>query len=131
METASKGRMATFAIVGLCIVVGVMSMLAVIYYTNATNTQNNNSIEIVTLRAQNAALEHQVESLNAQMLNLNGQLTSLNTQLTNANARNGDMQTQLNGMYDWINDLAFRLAKKEMTNLLGTTGGGGNGAARD
>jgi peptidoglycan hydrolase CwlO-like protein len=67
----------TFAIAVLCSIIGVTSLLAVVYYANASNNQIQMNNQINTLQAEKTALENQVASLNAQISTLAQQLNAL------------------------------------------------------
>jgi cell division protein FtsB len=119
METISRGKI-TIAIIALCFVIVATSLLSVIYYTQAVETQNNSNAQIATLQAQKGDLQHQVDLNNAEITNLNTQLTNLNNQLTNSNTQltslsteNLNLKTQVNSLSDWVDDLAMQVAKLE------------------
>lgn len=98
METASKERMMTVAMVGLCIVIGVMSFLAVVYYTQAANNQNQVNTQVANLQSEKTALQNQIASLNAQLSDLNSQVSALT-------GDNQNLTTQINGLNNQIAQL--------------------------
>lgn len=105
METASKERMMTVAMVGLCIVIGVMSFLAVVYYTQAANNQNQVNTQVANLQSEKTALQNQVASLNAQITSLNAQLSDLNSQVNTLTGDKQNLNTQINNLNNQITQL--------------------------
>lgn len=75
MEIASKEKMVTFAMIGLCVVIGVMALLAVVYYGQATGLQNH-------MNTQTASLESQISDLQAENTQLHSTIGSLTSQKT-------------------------------------------------
>jgi chromosome segregation ATPase len=130
METISRGKI-TLAIIALCFVIVATSLLSVIYYTQAVETQNNSNAEIATLQTQKANLQHQVDLNNAEITNLDTQSTNLNTQLTNLNAQlttlsteNQNLKAQVSSLSDWVDNLALQVAQLETAPLNTNVHGG-------
>lgn len=105
MELTSNPKMVMIAVVGLCAVIGMMSLLTFVYYTNAANIQNQMNTEIAALTAERNDLQQQVESgdsqisiLEAQVSSLNTQISSLNSQVTSLNAQVSSLNTELESL---------------------------------
>lgn len=98
MEIASNPRMVVIAMVGLCAVIGVMSLLAVVYYTNAANVQSQTDAEIAALTAERNDLEQQVESRDSQISALEAQVSSLNSQVSSLNAQISSLNSQMESL---------------------------------
>lgn len=105
METASKEKI-TFAMIGLCLVIGVMSLLSVFYYTRAADIQNQKNAQVASLQADKTNLQQQVTQGNAQ-------ITNLNTQLSNLGANNQALETQVSNLNDAINNLQLQILQLE------------------
>ena len=88
MEIASE-KMVTFAMIGLCVVIGVMSLLAVVYYSQATGLQTNMNTQVADLQStiedlqtDKAELETRVANLQTEKSQYAAQVTSLTTEKT-------------------------------------------------
>ncbi len=108
MEITSKEKMITFAMIGLCAVIGVMSFLSVVYYgqANGMNSQTAHLQSLVDqLQAEKADSENQINSLNAQVANLTDRLATLtkeNSKLTSKLNKLMDQMHALTGGVDRI-----------------------------
>jgi chromosome segregation ATPase len=129
VETVSKEKI-TLALIGLCFVIGAMTLLSVYYYTRAISLQNQSNTQdaqITALQQQNTYLQQQITQRDAQIAQRDAQITSLNTQLSNLATSNQDLQTQLNYLYGVVDNLALRISQLESSNLVVTnTGGAGH-----
>lgn len=117
MAIASKERMITFAVIGLCVIIGAMAFIAVVYQGQANGMQSNFNTEktylqssIDQLQNEKTSLEGQLSSLNAQVATLNNQVSTSNGQVstfTTENAKLAAQVTDLTGQrdaaYAWIN----------------------------
>lgn len=115
MSLASKEKMMPLAMVTLCVVIGVMSLLLVVYYANAVNNQTQSRSDIANLQTQNADLQNQITSKNSQISSLNTQLNTLSTDKQN-------LQGQVNQLSETVDALASQLAQLEATMVRGVGG---------
>jgi chromosome segregation ATPase len=111
MTLAQKQRIMPLAMATLCTVVGIMSLLFVVYYANAINNQNQSRNQIATLQTQNADLQNQIATRDSQIASLNTQLSSLNTQLNTLTADKQNLQDQVNSLSDTVNTLSQQIAQ--------------------
>lgn len=95
-----------FAMATLCVVIGVMSLLLVVYYANAVNNRNQSHNEIANLQTQNADLQNQITSKNSQISSLNTQLNTLSTDKQN-------LQGQVDQLSETVDVLTSQLAQIE------------------
>jgi septal ring factor EnvC (AmiA/AmiB activator) len=108
MSLTSKEKMVPLAMVTLCVVIGVMSLLLVVYYANAVNNQNQSRSEIANLQTQITSKDSQISSLNTQ-------LNTLSTDKQN-------LQGQVNQLSETVDALASQLAQLEATMVRGVGG---------
>jgi peptidoglycan hydrolase CwlO-like protein len=121
MGLASKEKV-TFSMIGLTIVVVIMSLLAVVYYTNAANVQNKANADVANLQVQNANLQNDITSRNSQISSLNAQVSSLNTQVATLSAQKDDLTQRVDSLSKMVDDLAYQLAM--MQAVSGNSAGG-------
>jgi len=102
MAIASKERMITFAVIGLCVIIGAMVFIAVVYQGQANGIQSNFNTEKVYLQSlidqlqnEKTSLEGQLSSLNAQVASLNNQVSTLNDQVSTLTTENAKLTTQI------------------------------------
>ncbi|OGD47086.1 hypothetical protein A3K79_06795 [Candidatus Bathyarchaeota archaeon RBG_13_46_16b] len=102
MAIASKERMITFAVIGLCVIIGVMVFIAVVYQGQANGMQSNFNTEkaylqssIDQLQNEKTSLEGQLSSLNAQVASLNNQVSTLNGQVSTLTTENAKLTAQV------------------------------------
>jgi peptidoglycan hydrolase CwlO-like protein len=127
MTLTQKQRITPIAMVTLCIIVVVMTMLFAVYYANAINNQNNLSNRIASLQTQNSDLQNQIASRDAQIASLSNQLSTLNTQMNALTADKQNLQGQINQLYDTVDALSQRIA--QLNAALGSGSGGVGGRA--
>jgi septal ring factor EnvC (AmiA/AmiB activator) len=108
MSLSSKEKIMPLAMVTLCVVIGVMSLLLVVYYANAINNQNQSRSDIASLQTQNSDLQNQITTKNSQISSLNTQLNTLSTDKQN-------LQGQVNQLSETVDSLASQLAQLEAT----------------
>jgi peptidoglycan hydrolase CwlO-like protein len=123
MGLASKEK-ATFSMVGLGIAVVIMSLLTVVYYTNAANVQNKANNDIAELQAQNTNLQNDVTLRNSQISSLNAQVSSLNGQLATLTAQKEDLARQVDSLSRIVNDLGYQLSLMKTAASQNGAGGG-------
>ena len=104
MEKAARDRMLPIAMIGLCVVIGVMTLLAMVYYTNANNTQTQNTTQVATLQSM-------INQLQADKTQLQNQINSRDAQISDSNARINDLLTQNQDLSNQL-DLLMRLANE-------------------
>jgi len=102
MAIASKERMITFAVIGLCVIIGAMVFIAVVYQGQANGMQSNFNTEkaylqssIDQLQNEKTSLEGQLSSLNAQVASLNNQVSTLNGQVSTLTTENAKLTAQV------------------------------------
>jgi uncharacterized protein YlxW (UPF0749 family) len=95
LEKTARDKMLPIAMIGLCVVIGVMTLVAVVYYTNASNSQTQNNTQVATLQSM-------INQLQADKTQLQNQINSRDAQITDSNARMNDLLTQ-------NQDLSYRL----------------------
>lgn len=102
MAIASKERMITFAVIGLCIIIGAMAFMAFVYHGQANGIQSNFNTEkaylqslIDQLQNEKTSLEGQLSSLNAQVASLNNQVSTLNGQVSTLTTENAKLTAQV------------------------------------
>jgi peptidoglycan hydrolase CwlO-like protein len=115
VETVPKEKI-TFAVIGLCLVIGVMSLLSVFYYTRAADIQNQKNTQVASLQADKADLQQQVTQGNAQ-------ITDLNTQLSTFSADNQALKTQVSNLNDAVNYLELQILQLESVRRTAVQGG--------
>jgi peptidoglycan hydrolase CwlO-like protein len=111
MTLTQKQKIMPVAMATLCIIIGVLTMLFVVYYANAINNQNQSRNQVAVLKTQNT--------------DLNNQVSSLNTQLNALTADKQNLQTQVNQLSQAVDSLSNQVAQ-----LRATTARGGSGAIR-
>ncbi len=112
MELSSKERYMTFMIIGMCAFIGVMSLLAVVYYSQATSTNatmNTQTAQLQTtidqlqeerdtLQAQVTSLQNDKATLQNQVGTLQGQTATLQEQITTLQDDNAELVNQVNAL---------------------------------
>jgi chromosome segregation ATPase len=106
-----------------------MSLLAIVYYTNAASVQNKANAEIADLQVQNANLRQQVNSLNSQVTDLNTELSNRNDQITTLGTQNERLSGQVDYWTGLTDDTASQLSQMETPSIPAYTRGGGFGKA--
>jgi peptidoglycan hydrolase CwlO-like protein len=113
MAIASKERIITFAIIGLCIIIGAMVFIAVVYQGQANGMQSNFNTEkaylqssIDQLQNEKTSLEGQLSSLNAQVASLNNQVSTLNGQVSTLITENAKLTAQVTDLKVHRNEAA-------------------------
>jgi len=91
VEIASREKTVTFAVAGLCVVIGILSFLAVVYFTQAINTQDR-------MNSQTANLQSTIDELQTEKATLENQIASLQIQINNLNNQNRNLDSQVNSM---------------------------------
>jgi chromosome segregation ATPase len=110
--TVQREKM-TLAMIGLCLIIGVMALLSTVYYTHANDVQNTAN----ALQVQNANLQRQITQQSAQ-------INALNTQLSSLSSQNQAFNTQVNTLNNEINSLTNQISQLQ-SKILATGGGGG------
>jgi len=90
MAISSKERMITFAVIGLCVIIGVMTFMAVLYYGQANGMQSDFNTEKAYLQSSIDQLQNEKTSLEAQLSSLNAQVASLNNEVNDLTLLNED-----------------------------------------
>ena len=107
MEIASREKTVTIALAGLCVVIGVLSFLAVVYFTQAANTQDR-------MNTQAADLQATIDQLQTEKASLQNQITSLQNQITDLNTQNSNLATRLTNANNYIRDLNCYAAQSQV-----------------
>jgi peptidoglycan hydrolase CwlO-like protein len=110
MTLTQKQKIMPIAMATLCIIVGVLTMLFVVYYANALNNQNQSRNQVAVLQTQNT--------------NLNGQVSSLNTQLNTLTADKQTLQTQVNQLSQTVDSLSNQIAQMRAATTQHGSGAG-------
>jgi peptidoglycan hydrolase CwlO-like protein len=112
MDLSSKERMMTFAVVGLCVVIGVMSLLAVVYYSQANGIQGNYNSKtaelqsvIDQLQSDKSSLETEFATVQSQRTSLQNEVTSLNTQIETLDAEIASLTADKEDLTNQVNSL--------------------------
>jgi peptidoglycan hydrolase CwlO-like protein len=105
----------TIALIGLCLVIGVMALLSTVYYTHASDVQNTAN----TLQLQNTNLQQQITQQNAQINTLGTQNQALNAQVN-------DLNSKIDSLNSEISSLSLQIYQLEST----VSGMGGGGVSR-
>jgi uncharacterized protein (DUF3084 family) len=113
--TVQREKM-TLAMIGLCVVIGVMALLSTVYYTHANDVQNTAN----ALQTQNTNYQQQIAQQNAQ-------ISALNTQLSSLSSQNQALSTQVQSLNDQIKGLTSQISQLQ-SEILATGGGGGGGS---
>ena len=124
VNRASRQRTTSLVTATLCIAIGVMAMLFVVYYANAINNQNQSSNQLASLQTQNSDLQNQIASRDSQISSLNTEVSSLSGQLNTLSAQNQGLQAQVNQLSQTVDALTSQLAQMEAAYGLGGGGAG-------
>lgn len=109
MEKAARDRMLPIAMIGLCVVIGVMTLLAVVYYTNANNTQTQNNTQVATLQSMINQLQADKTQLQNQVNSRDAQISDLNARINDLLAQNQDLSNRLDLLMRLANEISFPL----------------------
>ncbi|HXX87761.1 MAG TPA: hypothetical protein VEH86_04870 [Candidatus Acidoferrum sp.] len=118
MTLTQKQKIIPLAMVTLCVIIGMMTILFVFYYANAINNQNQSHTQITNLQTQNTNLQNQLASSNSQISSLTSQVNSLT-------ADRQSLQTQLDQLSAQITSLSSLIARMQAAQSQNTPTGGG------
>ena len=117
MGTVQKEKI-TLALIGLCLVIGLMVLLSAVYYTRASSIQNTSNAQIAALQTEKTSLQQQITQQNAQINTMSTQLSSLGTE-------NQALKTQVDSLNNEINSLTIQISQlQSMSSAMGGQGGG-------
>jgi peptidoglycan hydrolase CwlO-like protein len=106
----------TLALIGLCLVVGLMVLLSSVYYTRANDVQNTSNAQIAVLQSEKTNLQQQVTQQNAQINTLNTHLSSLGAENQALSAKVDSLNNEIDSLNNGMQSLMLQIIQLQSTS---------------